>query len=648
LFLVITLLPAAALVWLGWQLVEQDRRLERQRVRDLVESTANGVIAAIERELGAIERNLGAATDATGSAPGPDAATTVRLNSGGTVAATSGSPLVYTPAPAPASQAPPDSLWAAAERLEFAEHDVAAASQAYRALARSEDPNVRAGALIRLARTLRSTGRADEALETYATLAAISGATVLGDPVDLMARWARVDLLDTLGRRDQLIAEATSLDADLRRGRWYLDRTTALTYVQALKPWRTDADEAALAGRIGVSDAVAAVWNDWQAQPSSLPPGSGRRSVRVGSDDVLVVWQASGDDVLLFAASPAYLSHRWAHILSTPNVAVALVDHEGRVVAGDVPPASSEPVVKPASDTRLPWTLRVEATSTPADIAATGAARRRIILLVLGLLAVVIPATGYVVSRAVRGELALARQRAAFVSAVSHEFRSPLTSLAHLTSLLRSDFQPTAERRRQYYDVLAHETDRLRRFVETLLDFGRIQAGATSYHLAPVDAGAVVGGVVEEFRKHVAAGVHQVSLTMAPGPLPPVSADVEALGRAVWNLLENAAKYSPAERPIVVRVEEDGGRIAIRVSDEGAGVPAAERPFIFDQFYRGAAASTSAVKGTGVGLAVVRHIVLGHGGEILVDSTVGAGSTFSIVLPAALPRSASAPERRAS
>lgn len=111
---------------------------------------------------------------------------------------------------------------------------------------------------------------------------------------------------------------------------------------------------------------------------------------------------------------------------------------------------------------------------------------------------------------------------------------------------------------------------------------------------------------------------------------------------------ENAAKYSPDESAIVVRLEEDDGRVAIRVSDQGAGIPAAEQPFIFDQFFRGAAATQSAVKGTGVGLAVVRHIILGHGGDVRLDSTVGVGSTFSIRLPAAPHESASEPERRVS
>ncbi len=631
-FLVATILPAAALAWLGWRLIEQDRQLERQRVQDLVENTATSVTAAIERELGAIDRELGSPV-VTSSTPPRDSAVLVSLDRAGRATAIGGAHLLFQPAAPQSPHEPPESTWAAAERLEFGEHDLAGAIRIYGALARSADRNTQAGALIRLARTLRRAGRSEDALDAYAALAAIDDATVLGDPADLMARWARLELLSALRRTDILRAEGHALEADLRSGRWTLDRTTALTYAQAVSPWRLDTDAQALASRISLADAVATSWQDWQTRPPSQAVGNGRRTVRLGERDVLVVWREQANELVLFAATASALADRWRTLWTAPNIAVALVDERGRAIVGRLPPTTVvPPIVKPASDTRLPWTVRVAATSTPADIAATGATRRQIIIGVLAVLAFLIPATGYLVVRAVHKDLALARQQAAFVAAVSHEFRSPLTSLSHLTALLRSDFQPTEERKRQYYEVLAHETDRLRRFVETLLDFGRIQAGAARYHLARIDLVPLVSGVVEEFRAHHAAGAHEVSFTTAL-QLPPVSADVEALSRAIWNLLENAAKYSPERHPIHVAVAEDNSRIVIRVSDEGAGIPATEQPFIFDQFFRGAAASQSAVKGTGVGLSVVRHIVQGHGGDIHVESAVGRGSTFTIALP---------------
>lgn len=625
------LLPAVAVVWLGWRLVDQDGGLERQRVQEVADAAATGVTAAMERQLGAIERALGRA-DATHEDLVSSGGVSVRVDGRGNVAMVAGPPLLFVPDQPAATDEPPARVWVEGERMEFVAGNHGGAAVVYQALAASTDRATRAGALIRLARVFRRSGRADDALGVYATLAGTSDARILGDPADLMARWARVELLDGLGRSADARREAEALDADLHAARWPLARATALAYLDALRPWRSDAAESARAERVRLGDAVAAVWSTWRARPSFQPFADGRRPVRVGEHEVLVVWREVGSDLFVYAAPPASLAR-----LSGPgsaHVAVALVDVGGHTVAGDTPSTPGLPVViRPSSDTGLPWTVRIAITDMPTEIAAAGAFRRRTMAAGLLLIALLLPATGLVVARAVTKELALARQQTTFVSAVSHEFRSPLTTLTHLTSLLRSDFQPTDERRRQYYDMLASETDRLRRFVDTLLDVGRIQAGGSRYRLAPIDPRAVVERVVDEFRRYEASGSREISL-IVPGPVPFVSADAEALGRALWNLLENAAKYSPQSRPVVVRLEPDGDRVVIRVIDQGVGIPEDERPLVFDHFYRGAAATNSAVTGTGIGLALVRHIVKAHGGVITLDSAVGTGSTFSIVLPA--------------
>jgi signal transduction histidine kinase len=244
---------------------------------------------------------------------------------------------------------------------------------------------------------------------------------------------------------------------------------------------------------------------------------------------------------------------------------------------------------------------------------------------------VLIPAGGYVVWRAVQKELAVARLQADFVSAVSHEFRTPLTSMAHLNERLQRDRSIPDDRKRQYYDVLARDTDRLRRFVESLLDFGRMEAGAAPARLQTADLGTVVTEVVNDFRSDAAAGRHEV-VVQTNGPLP-VNLDRDTFGRALWNLLDNAAKYSHEEAPIMIDVARDGSRAAVRVRDRGRGVPVSEQRQIFQKFVRGTDASTAGVRGTGVGLAMVDHIVHAHGGEVRLESVIGQGSTFTVVLP---------------
>jgi signal transduction histidine kinase len=121
----------------------------------------------------------------------------------------------------------------------------------------------------------------------------------------------------------------------------------------------------------------------------------------------------------------------------------------------------------------------------------------------------------------------------------------------------------------------------------------------------------------------------------ANGGLPAVSIDREAFARALWNLLDNAAKYSAADAPIDIDLGSEGERIAISVRDRGPGIPAAEHRRIFEKFVRGAGSAESGVKGTGVGLAIVQHVVRAHGGEVRVASEVGHGSTFTMVIPSA-------------
>ncbi len=138
--------------------------------------------------------------------------------------------------------------------------------------------------------------------------------------------------------------------------------------------------------------------------------------------------------------------------------------------------------------------------------------------------------------------------------------------------------------------------------------------------------------VVTEFREKAAAQGYQIEMELA-GDLPLIHADAEALGLALRNLLDNAVKYSPDCRTVWVETAREGGRLAIRVRDRGMGVPASEQKMIFDKFVRGSGSRTARIQGTGIGLAMARHIVEAYDGEIRLQSEPGRGSTFTILLP---------------
>jgi signal transduction histidine kinase len=229
--------------------------------------------------------------------------------------------------------------------------------------------------------------------------------------------------------------------------------------------------------------------------------------------------------------------------------------------------------------------------------------------------------------------MAVAQLQSDFVAAVSHDFRTPLTSLCQLSEVFSGDRPLEDARRRQYYQVLGRATRRLNTLVEGLLDFGRMEAGASVYRMESLEAADLVSSVVEDFRSEADLRGYQVEL-QRNGDLPGVDGDREALGRAVRNLLDNAIKYSPECKTVWVNVQHRDGRVAISVRDRGLGIAPAEQKEVLRKFVRGSSAKRAGVKGTGIGLTMVQHIVRAHHGELRVESAPGEGSTFTILIPA--------------
>ena len=152
------------------------------------------------------------------------------------------------------------------------------------------------------------------------------------------------------------------------------------------------------------------------------------------------------------------------------------------------------------------------------------------------------------------------------------------------------------------------------------------------YHFEAVDPAEFVRGIVADFGSEAAKRGYRVEL-QGDGDLPAIRADRESLSRVFWNLLDNAVKYSPSNHTIWVDLSDGGDRLAVRVRDQGIGIPAAEQKEIFRKFVRGAASKEASIQGTGVGLAIARQIVVAHGGDISVESRPGEGSIFTVLLP---------------
>jgi PAS domain S-box-containing protein len=218
-----------------------------------------------------------------------------------------------------------------------------------------------------------------------------------------------------------------------------------------------------------------------------------------------------------------------------------------------------------------------------------------------------------------------------FVAAVSHELRTPLTSIyGFAETLLRQDIPFGEDDRRTFLGYIASESERLTEIVDQLLNVARLDAGDLQVELGRIDVGSVVSEVVGT----VEGTDHQFEIDLPEEPLA-AEADPDKV-RQVFNILvENALRYSPQGGKVTVGARRNADRVEVRVVDEGMGIPASEREWIFRKFYRAESAARDGAAGTGLGLFIAKELVNAMGGRIWVDSTEGEGSSFAFELPVA-------------
>jgi two-component system sensor histidine kinase KdpD len=230
-----------------------------------------------------------------------------------------------------------------------------------------------------------------------------------------------------------------------------------------------------------------------------------------------------------------------------------------------------------------------------------------------------------------RVAIQISQTRAGFLSAVSHNLRTPLASIRAAASTLRSpDAQLDPDDRREMLDTVVDETERLERLVTKTLDLSRIRAGGVEPEPRIADIGDLATAAVRRLRPLT----HDHSIRLAIDlELPPVCVDVGMIEEVFLDLLENALRFAPAGSEICVQADRFGAVIEVRVADHGPGVPPGERARIFEEFARVDARPDAT--GTGLGLAIVRALVTAHNGRVWCEETPGGGATFGFSLPIA-------------
>jgi two-component system phosphate regulon sensor histidine kinase PhoR len=239
-----------------------------------------------------------------------------------------------------------------------------------------------------------------------------------------------------------------------------------------------------------------------------------------------------------------------------------------------------------------------------------------------------------------------------FVSTVSHEFRTPLTSIKGFAdTLMRYGNQLPDEEKRRFINIIKDQADRLIRLVENLLAASRLGAGKIELSYRPIPLKKMLETVSQSIQAKLLTKTQQTKpfqITVNPESIE-IWADADKLEQVFINLLDNAAKYSPANSPVIVRAEylpEDDGLIRVTVQDQGVGIPADLLPKIFTQFYRAESPLKQEVEGTGLGLYITKSLTTAMSGQIMAESEPGQGSTFTVIFPAATPERQAIHRRR--
>lgn len=253
-------------------------------------------------------------------------------------------------------------------------------------------------------------------------------------------------------------------------------------------------------------------------------------------------------------------------------------------------------------------------------------------MILIAILLLVLIAAVVFVYRAVKKELELAQLKADFVSNVSHELRTPLALISMFAETLELDRVKNDEKKKEYYSIISQEANRLGRIVNSILNFAKMEAGKRKFNFESINLNDVVENIYQTYSYHLQNKGFKFVKQLTEN-LPEVNADAEAISEAIINLIDNAVKYSADLKEVILKTISTGNSVIVEVTDKGIGISPEDQKKVFDKFFRVSSGLIHNVKGTGIGLSLVKQIVDAHKGTIELVSEPGKGSTFRIILP---------------
>ena len=555
----------------------------------------------------------------------------------------------------------------AAERLEFQAKDFSGAIRAYeKALLNAAAAASRGRILNALARAYRKSGQREKSIETYARVSREAGLELSDDgiPLGILAAIETGTIQNEVGRPGPALETWFSLYAEILSGRFPLSREQLRSYasllddligpaarsgasagmpMNAAERWEAlKLRMAEINDRLRLGDLIRTHFSAGPvvtADPSAKLPGpvfqtrtidgalwiAGYLPLQAGRFLGALLDEQTGFEKFV---SPALSAGR-----RESGIEAAVVDISGRIIGGtrDFPETSALSYQQALPDPFSMWTARLS-DQRPVRSEPEFRRKRNLYFGAAALVLVALFSGGWTTLRGMNKDMEVANLKSDFVATVSHELRTPLTGIRALSELLKNGRVPDERTRTQYYGTLFRESDRLGRMIENILDFSKIEAGLKEYRFGRTDPAALTREAADRFREWTADKGFRLDVRIED-PLPLAELDAEAISRALSNLLDNAAKYSGDAREIELSVRAEPGNVVWEVRDHGLGIPSADLPRVFEKFFRSAKNLDSSVRGSGIGLTLVKHIAEAHGGAVSIASTEGAGTTVTIKIP---------------
>ena len=556
-----------------------------------------------------------------------------------------------------------------AEDAEYIRNDYMKAVSIYNdALLKTNNQTIKARFLNHIARNLMKAGKYSEAAKVYSKIIIDypEEKTESGLPLDLYAKLQMTECYNKLGDKGSALKNDLNVFEDLLADKWNLNESQFKTYTSIVIDRAT--------GLISDNDGKSVEYKSrfellenqfqyktlqWQInnniesfivpellgslQTNSPSPSQFEFSKRIGNEEYLISAvmipgqnQPDNGGILGTKLNNLYLqnsilNNAIAEIQPLQNTTLYITSLSGDSIRGiknNTPDAIT--TITLFDDNFPPWRLELTYVG-PKGLGEISVFSSFYFWTIITLIIILVFGTALIV-RIVAREMEILKIKSDFVSSVSHEFKTPLTSMKALTERIEKGKVTQPAKMKQYISIISHDIDRLIRLVGNILNFSNIEEGRKVYKKEETDIAIWLKEIINNYKKESIESDINISAEIGDN-LPALYFDKDAMTQAIFNLLDNAVKFSRGEKMVRVTVEKYESSVIIKIKDKGIGIENDEKDKIFEKFYRGESAVKYYIKGTGLGLALVKYAVEAHNGHIDVESEPGWSTVFIITLP---------------